>query len=75
MPKYVAVVPKDIFSGGALHYKPQADGYLLYSVGPNGIDDGGRNQMTTPTTTSFRAAMTSPSASCRSGSERRAAGW
>ena len=57
--------PQDIFSGGALHYKPQADGYLLYSVGPNGIDDGGRNEMTTPTTTSFRAATTSPSASCR----------
>ncbi len=48
VPKYVAVVPKDIFSGGALHYKPQADGYLLYSVGPNGIDDGGRNQYDDP---------------------------
>ena len=48
VPKYVAVVPKDIFSGRALHYKPQADGYLLYSVGPNGKDDGGRNQWDDP---------------------------
>jgi len=43
-PKYVATVPKDTFSGGALHYKPHHVGYLLYSVGPNGKDDGGRNR-------------------------------
>ena len=47
-PKYVAAIPEDIFSGGELHYKPQADGYLLYSVGPNGKDDGGRNQNDRP---------------------------
>jgi hypothetical protein len=48
VPECVAAVPKDIFSGGALHYKPQAGGYLLYSVGPNGKDDGGRNQYDDP---------------------------
>ena len=36
-------VPKDLFSGGVL-YKPNADGYLLYSVGVNGEDDGGRRK-------------------------------
>ncbi|MGA2032993.1 MAG: alpha/beta hydrolase [Thermoguttaceae bacterium] len=41
-PKYVAEVPKDIFSDSELHYRPQGAGYLLYSVGPNGKDDGGR---------------------------------
>ena len=48
VPKYVAAIPADVFSGGALHYKPQADGYLLYSVGPNGKDDGGRNEYDNP---------------------------
>jgi hypothetical protein len=41
-PKYLAQVPRDIFSGNALLYKPAANGYLLYSVGANGVDDGGR---------------------------------
>jgi hypothetical protein len=48
VPKYVAAIPKDIFSGGPLHYSRQGDGYLLYSVGPNGKDDGGRNQSDNP---------------------------
>jgi hypothetical protein len=48
VPKYVAAVPRDIFSGGELRYKPRGDGYLLYSVGPNGKDDGGRNREDDP---------------------------
>lgn len=45
VPKYVKAVPKDIFAGDAeLHYKPQGDGYLLYSVGKNGKDDGGKQE-------------------------------
>ena len=44
-PKYVKSVAKDIFAGDAdLHYRPQGDGYLLYSVGVNGKDDGGKQQ-------------------------------
>ena len=42
-PKYIAEVPNDPFADAELIYKPTADGYLLYSVGPNGKDDGGRN--------------------------------
>ena len=41
-PKYLAAVPGDLFSGKALIYKPTEKGYLFYSVGPNGKDDGGR---------------------------------
>jgi hypothetical protein len=41
-PKYVAQIPKDRFSDGDLHYSLQGGGYLLYSVGPNGQDDGGK---------------------------------
>jgi hypothetical protein len=41
-PEYIAAVPGDLFSGKALIYKPADKGYLFYSVGPNGKDDGGR---------------------------------
>ena len=41
-PKYVAEVPKDIFNASELHYRPEGGGYLLYSVGVNGKDDGGK---------------------------------
>jgi len=42
-PKYVAEVPKDIFANdGPLHYEVKDGGYLLYSVGINGRDDGGK---------------------------------
>jgi len=41
-PKYLAAVPNDLFSGKPIIYKPSAKGYLFYSIGPNGKDDGGR---------------------------------
>ena len=42
-PKYLAAVPDDLFSGQALIYRPSEKGYLLYSVGVNGKDEGGRS--------------------------------
>ena len=41
-PGYLTAVPDDLFTGNALIYKPQEKGYLFYSVGPNGKDDGGQ---------------------------------
>jgi hypothetical protein len=41
-PRYVREVPKDLFNDAELHYRRGGDGYLLYSVGANGKDDGGR---------------------------------
>ena len=41
-PKYLAEIPSDLFSGKPLIYKPTETGYLLYSVGINEIDDGGK---------------------------------
>jgi hypothetical protein len=40
-PKYLKEVPGDLFAGKPLVYKPSKDGYLFYSVGANGRDDGG----------------------------------
>jgi hypothetical protein len=43
--KNIPAIPKDIFTDKELIYKPRENGqgYLLYSVGPNGRDNGGRN--------------------------------
>lgn len=41
-PKYLAQVPLDVFSGKPLIYRPNGNGYLFYSVGPNGQDEGGQ---------------------------------
>jgi hypothetical protein len=42
-PQYVPCLPPDPFSDGDFWYVPKQDGYLLYSVGPNGRDDHGCN--------------------------------
>lgn len=45
VPHYMNEVPKDIFNNHAnLHYTLQGGGYLLYSVGINGEDDGGKGE-------------------------------
>jgi hypothetical protein len=40
-PDYVVDVPIDYFTGQPLRYLPGQSGYVLYSLGPNGVDDGG----------------------------------
>ncbi len=42
-PKYIPELPKDRFTDAADYiYKTDGKGYILYSVGPDGKDDGGR---------------------------------
>lgn len=41
-PKYLAQVPKDIFSDGEFRYEAIEGGYRLWSIGLNGRDDGGQ---------------------------------
>lgn len=41
-PTFLTAVPGDLFSEKGLIYKLDASGFLLYSVGVNGADDGGR---------------------------------
>jgi len=42
VPKYLEKLPDDLFTGKPLIYKPSENGFLLYSLGPNGKDDDGR---------------------------------
>jgi hypothetical protein len=41
IPQFFQQPPLDQFSGAPLRYLPKSGDYLLYSVGPNGVDDGG----------------------------------
>lgn len=43
-PKYINSIPPDRFTGKPLIYKRTKTGYLLYSVGVNGQDDGGERR-------------------------------
>lgn len=40
-PKYLMKIPKDTFADDEFRYGRHEDGYLLYSIGINGRDDGG----------------------------------
>ena len=42
VPKYAPEVPRDRFAGEPLRYRRTGADYILYSVGENGRDDGGR---------------------------------
>ncbi|WP_020473832.1 hypothetical protein [Zavarzinella formosa] len=48
MPKYLTEIPKDVYTDGDLKYQVTPAGYLLHSVGPNRIDDQGRNRESQP---------------------------
>lgn len=41
VPARVAAVPLDPFTDAPLGYRRDGDACLLWSVGPNGVDDGG----------------------------------
>jgi len=42
VPRYLPDVPSDPFDGEPLRYKRLERGYVVYSVGPDGNDDGGK---------------------------------
>lgn len=41
VPQYLDETPLDPFDGEPLRYRRYQDGYIVYSVGPNRVDDGG----------------------------------
>jgi hypothetical protein len=42
VPRYASRVPSDPFTEQPLRYRREGSGFLLYSVGHNGVDDGSR---------------------------------
>jgi hypothetical protein len=62
VPAYIAHVPNDPFAhSDPLIYRKEADDYVLYSVGPDGIDNAGRAIENPGDTESKRRAVTSGS--------------
>ncbi len=45
VPDLLDTLPTDIYDGKPLAYRRTKEGYLLYSRGPNGVDDGGSNRL------------------------------
>jgi hypothetical protein len=41
-PEYLRQIPDDPLGNGPFIYRRTADGYVLYSVGGNRVDDGGQ---------------------------------
>lgn len=48
VPAYVEQISGDLFSGKGFLYQAESDGFLLYSVGANGKDDGGQTYDSEP---------------------------
>lgn len=48
LPEFLAQLPLDPFTGQSLYYRPKDGGYLLYSTGPNGRDNGGTRWQDAP---------------------------
>jgi hypothetical protein len=45
VPTYIETVPKDPFDGSELRYRKLESGFVVYSVGEDGRDDGGRERL------------------------------
>jgi hypothetical protein len=43
VPDIMKELPRDLFHAKPYVYKPEGQGYLLYSTGENGVDEGGGN--------------------------------
>ena len=44
VPKFLDAVPKDPFDGNPLRYRRREKGYVVYSIGEDGIDGGGEER-------------------------------
>ena len=43
VPEFLPKVPDDPYTGEPLRYLIEENGYVVYSVGPDGVDDGGKS--------------------------------
>ncbi|MBA4066465.1 MAG: hypothetical protein C0501_22690 [Isosphaera sp.] len=59
-PRYLPAVPDDVFAGKPLTYRVEDNGYLFYSIGQDGKDDGGRSFDDDPRGDDLRVRMPLP---------------
>jgi hypothetical protein len=50
VPKLLANIPEDPFDGAPLRYRKLTPGYVVYSLGPDGTDEGGTERGGPPNT-------------------------
>jgi hypothetical protein len=55
--RFINEIPLDPFSGDLFRYVVEESGFLLYSVGPNGMDEEGRGNGDTPKGDDIRRRM------------------
>lgn len=55
---YITAVPRDPFDDQPLHFKKLQRGYVVYSIGPDGIDDGGMAKTNLLVTTNYDVTFT-----------------
>ncbi|HTH47786.1 MAG TPA: hypothetical protein VMB21_09770 [Candidatus Limnocylindria bacterium] len=46
VPQYLGAVPEDPMDGHPLRFRPLSPGYVVYSIGEDGTDDGGKERVT-----------------------------
>jgi hypothetical protein len=57
-PNYLPAVPRDPFDEQPLRFKRLPRGYVVYSVGPDGVDNGGAESPTQNVTTNYDVTFT-----------------
>jgi hypothetical protein len=45
VPSFLPAIPQDPYDGQPLRFKKLSKGYVVYSIGPNGQDDGGKEMI------------------------------
>lgn len=50
VPQFLGTIPHDVVEGGPLHYRRSGATFVLYSIGWNGVDDGGVRGQSIPST-------------------------
>jgi hypothetical protein len=58
VPSYLPAVPRDPFDHQPLRFKKLPRGYVVYSVGPDGVDNGGAESPTQNVTTNYDVTFT-----------------
>jgi type II secretory pathway pseudopilin PulG len=49
-PKFLPEVPTDPFDDKEIRYRKEGDSYVIYSIGPDRVDDGGKKQISRAST-------------------------
>jgi len=61
VPAHVSELPKDMFSEDPPHYRRRGENFVLYSVGPNSVDDDAREWEATSDDVVVRTSPRKPS--------------